>query len=169
MAADANARIVCHFYHPQHLVASYSYSEASTCSCAACECIVTGAGYRCEECDFNIHEACYQGLPLSATFDKHKEHDFTLTLLGSSWRCAVCNESSHAGRYMYLCQPCNYGVHPRCTTLLAERGRRRGRTRRAIMVGLRIGVFGFRVADLMSTGGAMSSVLDVVDVAIGNM
>ncbi|RLN34961.1 hypothetical protein C2845_PM03G12620 [Panicum miliaceum] len=113
-AASATATIWSTYYHPQHMLASYHYSDASTYPCAACERVVTGAGYSCDECDFNIHEACLS-LPGSISFAKHnRDHDLTLTRLKASRRCNVCKETSHAGCYMYLCAPCNYDVHLRC-------------------------------------------------------
>ena len=67
MAADS-AAIKSTFFHPEHLLSRYHYSEASTHSCAACELTVTGAGYSCDECAFNIHEACLS-LPLLVDLD----------------------------------------------------------------------------------------------------
>ncbi|RLM87183.1 hypothetical protein C2845_PM04G32330 [Panicum miliaceum] len=113
-AASATATIRSTYHHPQHMLTSYHYSDASTYPCAACERVVTGAGYRCDECDFNIHKACFS-LPGSISFAKHsREHDLTLTRLKASRWCDVCKDTSHAGCYMYLCAPCNYDVHPRC-------------------------------------------------------
>ena len=79
MAADS-AAIKSTFFHPEHLLSRYHYSEASTHSCAACELTVTGAGYSCDECAFNIHEACLS-LPLLEDLDGHPGHELTLTPL----------------------------------------------------------------------------------------
>ncbi|CAN6206062.1 unnamed protein product [Urochloa humidicola] len=113
MAASANATIKSTFFHPQHMLASYHYTDASTHTCAACDRVVTGAGYGCLECGFHIHQACFT-MPGSVSFANHRRHELALTRLPASRRCDVCREASHAGRYMYLCAPCNYGVHPRC-------------------------------------------------------
>ncbi|XP_066396501.1 protein VACUOLELESS GAMETOPHYTES-like [Miscanthus floridulus] len=102
------------FFHQEHLLSRYHYSEASTHSCAACELTVTGAGYSCDECAFNIHEACLS-LPLLVDSDGHPGHELTLTrLAGASRWCDAGRETSGAGRYMYLCAACNYDVHPCC-------------------------------------------------------
>ncbi|GJN11058.1 hypothetical protein PR202_ga29221 [Eleusine coracana subsp. coracana] len=169
--ATASATIKSSFFHPQHLLTWYHYSEASTYSCDACERIVIGPGYSCDECNFDIHEACLLTLPGSISFDEHKKHELTLTRLGASRWCDLCKETSHAGSHMYRCVECNFDVHPRCTSLLADDGarpRRHGRTRRTVKVGLKIGMFGFKVANVV-TGGIFSPVLDVVDLAIDNM
>ncbi|CAL5085554.1 unnamed protein product [Urochloa decumbens] len=114
MAASANATIKSTYFHPQHMLASYHYSDASTYPCAACERVVTGAGYSCDECDFNIHKACLS-MPGSFFFATHsREHELTLTRLTASRWCDVCRETSRAGCYMYVCAPCNYDLHPRC-------------------------------------------------------
>ncbi|OEL15861.1 hypothetical protein BAE44_0023119 [Dichanthelium oligosanthes] len=120
-AASANATIRSTYYHPQHLLAVCHYSDASTHPCAACERVVTGIGYRCSECGFNIHKACFTGLPRSVSLGHHNGHELTcaLTRLDASRVCGVCEEASHAGRYMYLCAALDVPVHPRCVLLMA--------------------------------------------------
>ncbi|CAN6168779.1 unnamed protein product [Urochloa humidicola] len=110
----ASATIKDAYFHPQHMLASYNYSDLSTHTCAACERVVTGAGYSCDECDFNIHKACFS-MPRTVSFANHsREHELTLTRITGSRFCDVCKETSHAGSYMYLCMPCDYDLHPRC-------------------------------------------------------
>ncbi|CAN6206063.1 unnamed protein product [Urochloa humidicola] len=110
----ASATIKDPYFHPQHLLASYHYSDASTHTCAACERVVTGTGYGCVKCGFHIHKACF-AMPVSVSFAQHsREHELTLTRLKASRLCDVCRETSHAGSYMYVCAPCNYDLHPRC-------------------------------------------------------
>jgi hypothetical protein len=117
MAADS-AAIKSTFFHPEHLLSRYHYSEASAHSC---ELIVTGAGYSGDECDFNIHEACLS-LPLLADLDGHPGHHLTLTRLqGASRWCDACRETAGAGRYMYLCAACNCdGVKPELSSRSAS-------------------------------------------------
>jgi hypothetical protein len=170
MAADATAATIkSPFFHPQHFLTRYS--EASTYPCAACE-RVTGTLYRCDECNFNIHEACLT-LPGSISFDQHtkkKDHLLTLTHLGTSRCCDVCKITSAVGSYMYQCAQCDFDVHPRCTPLLAADGtqpRQPSRTRRFIRVGLKIGmVVGLHAADTTMTGGIMWPVLAAIGLAI---
>ncbi|CAN6168763.1 unnamed protein product [Urochloa humidicola] len=98
----ASATIKDTYFHPQHMLASYNYSDLSTHTCAACERVVTGAGYSCDECDFNIHKACFT-MPRTVSFANHsREHELTLTRITGSRFCDVCKETSHAGSYMYL-------------------------------------------------------------------
>ncbi|GJN33047.1 hypothetical protein PR202_gb21604 [Eleusine coracana subsp. coracana] len=120
MEAANNATVKSSFYHPQHLLSYFQYSGtgSSIYACAACELRVIGTGYRCELCDFNIHESCFTKLPPSHSADDRHPHELTLTRLDASQRCDLCKETSHMGRYLYRCAPCNYAVHPRCTTLL---------------------------------------------------
>ncbi|TVU37996.1 hypothetical protein EJB05_11343, partial [Eragrostis curvula] len=168
--ANASATIKSGFFHPQHPLTRYHYSEASTYPCAACERVVTGTGYRCDECNFNIHEACL-GLPGSINFGQHREHELTLGRLGASRGCNVCRETSPAGCYMYHCSPCNYDVHPRCIFLLTRGRESNGAlkaTLKAVKVTLKIGMFGLKVANVF-TGGLLSPLLHPIDYAIGNM
>ncbi|CAL5085544.1 unnamed protein product [Urochloa decumbens] len=119
MAASATATIKSTYYHPQHMLASYHYSDASTYTCAACERVVTGAGYGCGECGgFHIHKACFTGLP--GSFSMSRSHSFRLTRLDASRPCVICKESSHAGRYMYLCAAFGFYVHPRCVVVTSS-------------------------------------------------
>ncbi|OEL31088.1 hypothetical protein BAE44_0007893, partial [Dichanthelium oligosanthes] len=104
------------YYHPQHMLSAYDYSDASTYTCTACERVATGAGYRCGKCDFNIHKACLTGLPGSISIDQLREHRLTLTRLDTSQSCGICQETSHVGRYMYLYASGIY-VHPRCVLI----------------------------------------------------
>ncbi|KAG2646747.1 uncharacterized protein LOC120696224 [Panicum virgatum] len=111
--AGATTTIRSSLFHAQHPLNQYHYAEGSAYRCDACELRITGIGFRCGECDFDIHAACL-GLPVSISLAKHsREHDLTLTRLKASRWCDVCKETSHAGCYMYLCAPCNYDVHPR--------------------------------------------------------
>ncbi|TVU37981.1 hypothetical protein EJB05_11328, partial [Eragrostis curvula] len=105
-------------YHPQHLLVQSLYAGSSVYVCAACELRVTGTGYGCEECGFSIHEACIKLLDQSHALELHPQHELTLTRLDASRSCDLCKETSHAGRYLYRCVPCDYAVHPRCTKLV---------------------------------------------------
>jgi hypothetical protein len=174
MAADATAAAIkSAFFHPQHLLTRYR--EAPSYPCAACERVVTGTlYYRCDECNFNIHEACLLTLPESISFDQHtkKDHMLTLTHLGASRCCDVCKVTSAVGSYMYQCAQCDFDVHPRCTPLLAPadatpQPRQPSRTRRFIRVGLKIGmVVGLHAADMTVASGIMWPVLAAISQAI---
>ncbi|XP_062188190.1 protein VACUOLELESS GAMETOPHYTES-like [Phragmites australis] len=170
--APATARS---FFHPQHLVVSYNYDGSSTYDCAACKRIVTGTGYRCDECDFNIHEACFS-LPRSISFDQHPEHKLTLIRLTASRCCDVCKGPSHDGSYLYRCVPCSFDVHPRCMPPLDDgaqpqqqqpppQGQERNVVSSLFKWGVNVGIVGFRVVDDVVTGGSLSPVLDAIQMA----
>ncbi|KAG2646754.1 uncharacterized protein LOC120696225 [Panicum virgatum] len=122
-AASATSTIRSTYYHPQHMLTSYHYTAASTHPCAACERVVTGAGYSCDECDFNIHKACFTGLPGSICLGRQSDQGLAFTLaltrLAAARACGLCEETSRAGRYMYLCAPMELYLHPRCVLLTA--------------------------------------------------
>ncbi|CAN6363720.1 unnamed protein product [Urochloa humidicola] len=116
--ASATATIRSDYFHPQHMLAAYHYSNASTHTCDACELAVTGAGYRCDECNFHIHKACFtRPLPgsLSLGGEAH-DPNWALTRLDSTRPCFLCEETSDAGRYMYMSRASDgiVCVHPRC-------------------------------------------------------
>ncbi|CAL5061686.1 unnamed protein product [Urochloa decumbens] len=169
----AAATINSTLFHPEHPLKRYHYGEGSTYSCAACELVVTGAGYSCDECDFNIHQACLIGLPGSIAVASHPGHELTLTRLGASRWCDVCEETSHAGAYMYICAACNYDVHPRCRSLAAAAagahgGKRHHHRRSALRITLKIGIVGLKVADFV-TGGIMSPALDAMETMVDHI
>jgi hypothetical protein len=132
--AATGATIKSTLFHPEHPLKRYNYGKASSYFCNACELMVTGTGYSCGGCDFDIHESCL-GLPgfMSASDMRHSHlHGLTLVRLRASRYCDVCRETSRAGSYMYLCPPCNYDVHPRCVTSLVAHAHR-GRPRRSTL------------------------------------
>ncbi|CAL5085536.1 unnamed protein product [Urochloa decumbens] len=173
----AAATIKSTLFHPEHPLKIYHYGEGSTYSCAACELRVTGTGYRCHGCNFNIHQACLS-LPVSISVACHPGHELDLYRLnaGFSRRCDVCGVTSHAGAYMYICAACNYDVHPRCQSLAgaaqppqAHGGRRhRGRALQCAKIALRVGIFGLKVADIF-TNGLMSPALDAFETMVDHI
>ncbi|CAN6206051.1 unnamed protein product [Urochloa humidicola] len=163
-------------FHPEHPLKKYHYGEGSAYSCAACELRVTGTGYRCDGCNFNIHEACLS-LPVSISAACHPGHELDLYRLnaGISRCCDVCKEASHAGDYMYICLACNYDVHPRCRSLAGAaaqpphaHGGKRHHRRTALKITLKIGIIGFKVADIF-TGGLMSPALDAIETMVDHI
>ncbi|GJN11059.1 hypothetical protein PR202_ga29222 [Eleusine coracana subsp. coracana] len=160
MEATNNATVKSTFYHPQHLLSSFQYSGtgSSIYACAVCELRVTGTGYRCESCDFNIHESCFR-LPQSHSAADRHPHELTLTRLDASQRCDLCKETSHVGRYLYCCAPCNYAIHPRCTTLLAN-AQPQGERRR---------VNNGTLCFMLNCASRVLAVCHAVDILFGNM
>ncbi|KAF8668718.1 hypothetical protein HU200_051903 [Digitaria exilis] len=140
MAAAGSSTVQGTHFHPQHTLTAYHYSEASTYHCAACELVVTGVGYSCDGCGFDIHGECLRAFEAAGriSFSLHPAHALTLTCLaaaGGGHCCGVCERASPAGDYMYICEPCGYGVHPMCVVKVVSQQasqQRRGRGRRAM-------------------------------------
>ncbi|KAL5197075.1 hypothetical protein ABZP36_000587 [Zizania latifolia] len=159
----------------------YGADEGSAYACVACERSVTGAGYRCGECDVNVHQACL-GLPASVDVKERHEHALTLArLMTASGTCNACNVISHAGCYMYRCAACGFNLHPRCSPpMLAvddgdhqqqqqqqQQQNRDGTAWRQVARGfVGFGLNALRILDEMTTGGMASTALDVVEVAV---
>ncbi|BAT02598.1 protein VACUOLELESS GAMETOPHYTES [Oryza sativa Japonica Group] len=166
------ASVSC-FYHPQHLVREHRYGAKSAgVACTACERRITGDGYRCRKCDFNIHHACL-ALPVSASVDEHREHALTLSSLAASGTCNTCKVTSQAGCYLYRCAPCGFNVHPRCMPPPSQQQQQEEAGtawEQTVQVGkgiLQFGFFVLRATDDMTTGGLASPVIDVMEGLFG--
>ncbi|EEE67570.1 hypothetical protein OsJ_25086 [Oryza sativa Japonica Group] len=94
-----------HFAHPQHplLKTQYGGGERQPSSRHVCRIcgtrVVAGAGYRCDHCDFDIHEACADFFPEKMItpppnfFGHPWSHNLALrqvTAADGSWPCTLC-------------------------------------------------------------------------------
>ncbi|KAM0871453.1 hypothetical protein ACQ4PT_039357 [Festuca glaucescens] len=101
-------------------------------SCDGCKCGGVGSCYRCNFCDFDLHEYCAMSPP-TATFAFHGQHPLTLEraavvenlftferalLRGENLcKCDLCNTPIKGMHYS--CRPCDFDVHPVCSRLPA--------------------------------------------------
>ncbi|KAG8079764.1 hypothetical protein GUJ93_ZPchr0007g4979 [Zizania palustris] len=78
-------------------------------------------GYRCEACDFDIHEECADHFQPSIYFFAHTwPHSLALGRVADDNRiCDMCTEGCPRGSFVYRCVPCGFDVHPLCSTLRA--------------------------------------------------
>lgn len=109
-----------HFADP-HLLLKTEYNSTATHFCDICGSKLRGLiGYRCNACNFDIHEACADYFKESVTFFAHPWHALTLTRMPSScvgWICDLCMEECPPGTFVYRCLRCMFEVHPLCTML----------------------------------------------------
>lgn len=112
-----------HFADP-HILVKMRYTYLSAHTCDICRSKLAGfTGYRCNACDFDIHEACADYFKQTISFFAHPWHTLTLSCLptsGSSsvrWSCDLCMEACPPGDLVYRCTDCLFDVHPLCTML----------------------------------------------------
>ncbi|XP_052163634.1 uncharacterized protein LOC127780715 [Oryza glaberrima] len=126
-----------HFAHPQHplLKTQYGGGERQPSSRHVCRIcgtrVVAGAGYRCDHCDFDIHEACADFFPEKMItpppnfFGHPWSHNLALrqvTAADGSWPCTLCRGPFQHGHLAYRCgaRRCGFAAHPLCTMLPGE-------------------------------------------------
>ncbi|XP_018681444.2 protein VACUOLELESS GAMETOPHYTES-like [Musa acuminata AAA Group] len=99
---------ITHFTHPNCIL-------TRTCQqsfiCNGCGVAGYGVSYRCDRCDFDLHENCAK-CPQSLSCSMHS-HCLTLTQSGGCGRwCSVCCQATSG--LVYECGPCGFVAHPLC-------------------------------------------------------
>ncbi|KAG2638299.1 hypothetical protein PVAP13_2NG606520 [Panicum virgatum] len=67
------------------------------------------AGYRCNACDIDVHEACADYFKEAVAFFAHPWHSLTLSrhipsgAAGAGWVCDLCEEECAPGSFVYRC------------------------------------------------------------------
>ncbi|KAK1682996.1 hypothetical protein QYE76_043844 [Lolium multiflorum] len=85
--------------------------------CDGCSCFGVGSHYRCDLCDFDLHEFCAT-CPPATTFAFHGQHPLTFQpagFLDGSVTCSMCEDTVKGMNYS--CWGCNVCVHPICSQL----------------------------------------------------
>ncbi|KAJ0028304.1 hypothetical protein Pint_35329 [Pistacia integerrima] len=106
-----------HFTHPNHLL--YNVNDDVEYLCDGCNTKGAGTRYRCNLCDFDLHEYCAT-CPMALSSVMHPQHQLNLlvrtpedSLQNPSRFCHVCREN--IGALFYSCNYCEFNVHPICT------------------------------------------------------
>ncbi|CAA7032905.1 unnamed protein product [Microthlaspi erraticum] len=107
-----------HPLHPKHflqLVLLEYYSGTRKCYC--CDEDLIKVFYYCSSCDFAMNIACVENPPV-LSIDHPKWHEHTLALFPrrASLTCNVCALSDSSSP-IYMCPPCDFVVHLKCTSL----------------------------------------------------
>ncbi|KAK9164798.1 hypothetical protein Syun_005700 [Stephania yunnanensis] len=131
MMRGTAGEVLVHLSHPQHplqrLTSPYMFT------CAGCKDFGAGPRFRCETCDYELHEFCalappsIVNLPNSSSVH-HANHQLVfhakppaagggLGLLRSS-RCGMCGKTIRG--YCFRCGTCNLEIHPYCSKLKQE-------------------------------------------------
>ncbi|KAL6645071.1 hypothetical protein ACP70R_016679 [Stipagrostis hirtigluma subsp. patula] len=85
--------------------------------CDGCECNGAGPRYRCDACDFDLHELCATAPP-TALFAGQHPLAFEAAAAPADEprrRCRIC-DTPILGMH-YRCRPCGFAVHPVCSQL----------------------------------------------------
>ncbi|XP_078154176.1 protein VACUOLELESS GAMETOPHYTES-like [Carex rostrata] len=108
------ANRITHFTHPEHqLLLTY---KTTNFTCDLCKASGFGIRYRCNACDFDLHESCTT-YPNTLSFFAHPWHTLVLakasaSTVGSSI-CDLCHEPVNG--FYYQCNSCSFDLHPVCS------------------------------------------------------
>ncbi|ESQ52426.1 hypothetical protein EUTSA_v10017531mg [Eutrema salsugineum] len=109
-------RAVQHFTHNHPLT---ELNIACDFICDGCKTYGSDKTYRCEPCNYDLHEYCAT-CPFTLQNFTHPQHEISLFRQKQSTRqnervCDICNESVEG--LFYRCKLCEFDVHPLCTQL----------------------------------------------------
>uniref|UniRef100_A0A0D3HPS2 Phorbol-ester/DAG-type domain-containing protein n=1 Tax=Oryza barthii TaxID=65489 RepID=A0A0D3HPS2_9ORYZ len=105
-----------HWSHPQHALVRCKYSDRSGYVCYLCNFGLSGLiGFRCEACDFDIHEECadFKETIDGASFARRHVFTFSRVVGTEDDFCLVCRMDCPRERF-YRCAPCNFNVCINC-------------------------------------------------------
>lgn len=114
--SETDQSSVVHFSHPHPLQLSNPHQFQS---CSAC-CLeaTTGAVYTCTQCNFCLHQRCFE-MPQQITHPFDKDH--VLSLLSKPaypeglFSCDACGKRGNG--FSYHCQACGIDLHMICASL----------------------------------------------------
>ncbi|KAF8101891.1 hypothetical protein N665_0201s0198 [Sinapis alba] len=110
-------RTVQHFTHTHPLT---EFNNAGDFICDGCKTYGSGKTYRCEPCNYDLHDYCAT-CPLTLPTFIHPKHELSLVVRKqqstrqNERACDICNESVEG--LFYRCKLCEFDVHPLCTQL----------------------------------------------------
>ena len=107
---------VFHPYHPLTLLLRPTNTNQVVFKCKACCGDCSGVTYRCDLCDFNMHEECTNEVPTI----KYQSDEHLLLLVemkGTDADCNTCKESCEYGSSVLRCLRCNRNLHVWCGPL----------------------------------------------------
>ncbi|KAL0338274.1 UNVERIFIED_CONTAM: putative nucleoredoxin 1-1 [Sesamum angustifolium] len=109
---------IVHFTHPAHPLTAFDNQQDYLCN--GCKTLGNGNRYRCQRCDFDLHDYCGTCPRFLSSF-MHKNHSLSLvTRKPQGTRqvhriCDVCRDPVEG--LFYRCKECEFDVHPLCTQL----------------------------------------------------
>ncbi|GLJ22806.1 hypothetical protein SUGI_0429750 [Cryptomeria japonica] len=107
-----------HSSHPQHPLTLVFAQSLYTCS--GCKEYGAGLRYRCNRCNFHMHEFCAKA-PSTAIHPYHTQHQlFFHNKPGGlkKSKCGVCGKATNGSAF--CCPTCSFCIHPCCLQLPPE-------------------------------------------------
>ncbi|KAK1563009.1 hypothetical protein Q3G72_020736 [Acer saccharum] len=123
MAPLTKKKTIVHFTHPGHQLSEVFENQEYLCD--GCKTHGIGTRYRCNACDFDLHEHCGT-CPMTLSTFLHPQHQLQLVVRKPQGTrqieriCDVCGD--HVEGLFYRCKLCEFDVHPLCTQLPQDVG-----------------------------------------------
>ncbi|CAN8302159.1 unnamed protein product [Cochlearia groenlandica] len=115
-----NQSTIKHFTHIHPLT---EFSSTTFFNCDGCKTNGSDKWYRCESCNYDLHEYCAT-CPLTLQTFIHPQHELSLVIRceqskrGMFRTCDLCHEQVEG--LFYRCKICDFDVHPECTQLFPQ-------------------------------------------------
>ncbi|KAJ0987137.1 hypothetical protein J5N97_005493 [Dioscorea zingiberensis] len=119
MAKPNQGGEIFHFSHPQHPLVPFNLPYLFTC--IGCKEYGAGMRFRCQICDFELHDFCALAPPSLIDHPFHMQHQLIFfTKPGGFLRskCDICSKATKG--YAFHCTICGFSMHPCCATMYGE-------------------------------------------------
>ncbi|KAL8228034.1 hypothetical protein R6Q57_015618 [Mikania cordata] len=109
-----------HFSHKHNLMI-HEMPDGAEVSCSGCNSLATKTIYICWQCNFYLHEQCFQATR-SRKHPSHPQHPLTLvpypTYPSNSFYCNSCKIVGTG--FSYSCSECEFDLHVQCAYSIAS-------------------------------------------------
>ncbi|XP_020269131.1 uncharacterized protein LOC109844478 isoform X2 [Asparagus officinalis] len=103
-----------HFSHPYHPLVLTNLPYLFTCN--GCKEHGAGKRYKCEICEFDLHDFCALAPRSLHNHPFHPQHElFFCAKSGGRSKCDICGKATKG--YSFRCTPCGFDMHPCCATM----------------------------------------------------
>ncbi|ERN11420.1 hypothetical protein AMTRI_Chr03g43510 [Amborella trichopoda] len=108
---------ILHFSHPNHPLSLISIPYLFTCM--GCKEYGAGQRYRCNLCNFDLHEFCALAPSHLQNHPLHPKHPLVFSTKPSTRflkpKCEICSKTTKG--FAYRCTACYFEMHPCCSKL----------------------------------------------------
>ncbi|XP_059636318.1 protein VACUOLELESS GAMETOPHYTES-like [Cornus florida] len=111
-------------FHSSHPHSLEEFESRDPFTCSGCKERGAGRRFRCQQCDFRLHDFCALSPPALKNHPLHGQHQLLFHskskpggLMGP--RCDVCGKPTRG--FTFRCNACSFQMHPCCAMLSTEK------------------------------------------------
>ncbi|KAH7689359.1 Diacylglycerol kinase (ATP) protein [Dioscorea alata] len=119
MAKPNQGGEIFHFSHLQHPLVPLNLPYLFTCM--GCKEFGAGLRFRCQTCDFELHDFCALAPPSLIAHPFHMKHQLIFFTKPGGYlrsKCDICCKTVKG--YAFHCTTCGFAMHPCCATMHGE-------------------------------------------------